>query len=569
MRPLKITMSAFESYAEKTEIDMSLLGKSGIYLITGSTGAGKTTIFDAITFALYGALSGERRNKNEVKSSYALDKTTCYVQMTFEYRGKKYTVYRRPKQQVEKTRKSGEAYMCGVTADAWLCEGEDESGKSLASKPDDVTEKIKNLLGIDIKQFRQIAMISQGDFQKLLDVDTKERSKILTDIFNMGNFDVFTQKIKEGYDRAKSEYNDRKTLVAEKLNSFSCSEKNPFGEKLEEYKNAVALPQWNELRELCGKCAKWEKESFAEADKSYKKLDKEYVTAASGLEAAQNKQKLLSKSEAMKIEFSKADILLKNALQNLEEKKPYEQKVRNLRALVVTHEGQLEEYDKREAVRAEIKSFEEKISEATMKIEKWSNNGSAAKIRLEAMKNQYADFKNSGVLYEKAVNSSDKYVVERDSIKKLLDDEKKYAVHFQKLENLKKVFVQVKKDYEKADSQRKQLEILFYDGQAGLLAANLHDGEPCLVCGSVTHPHIAKMPENVPDKKQLDEQKLIAEQRGNEYHKKSADVKSSADMLEKEYSELLAEAARLLGEIEFNDIEAVALKNISMLDKKL
>ena len=164
MRPEKLTISAFGPYADKTEIDFSRLGEGGLYLITGDTGAGKTTIFDAITFALYGQASGQVRDSAMFRSKYADTATETFVELEFSYQGKKYQIFRSPEYMAPKKRGTG---LTLRKAEAQLTYPDE---RQPVTKARDVTRAVEELLGLDYEQFTQIAMIAQGDFQKLCSV---------------------------------------------------------------------------------------------------------------------------------------------------------------------------------------------------------------------------------------------------------------------------------------------------------------------------------------------------------------------------------------------------------------
>ena len=170
MRPLKLVMSAFGPYAGRTELDLEQLGTGGLYLITGDTGAGKTTIFDAITFALYGEASGSSRETDMFRSKYADPDTPTEVELVFAYAGKEYTVKRSP--EYRRPKKRGEGFTL-AKADAQITYPDGR----VISKQKDVNRAVIDIMGIDRDQFTQIAMIAQGDFLKLLLASTEDRKK--------------------------------------------------------------------------------------------------------------------------------------------------------------------------------------------------------------------------------------------------------------------------------------------------------------------------------------------------------------------------------------------------------
>ena len=178
MRPINIKMSAFGPYADVTEIDASNLGEKGLYLITGDTGAGKTTIFDAICFVLFGEPSGRNREVSMFRSKYARPETPTEVEMLFSHAGKEYFVKRNP--EYMRPSKRGDKYTKQVAgAELHMPDGR------VITKVSDVNTAVEELLGFNKNQFSQMAMLAQGDFLKLLLADTKERMEIFRKLFNM------------------------------------------------------------------------------------------------------------------------------------------------------------------------------------------------------------------------------------------------------------------------------------------------------------------------------------------------------------------------------------------------
>lgn len=177
MRPLKLTLSAFGPYAAETVLELAKLGRGGLYLVTGDTGAGKTTLFDAITYALYDHSSGGVREGTMLRCKYADLKTPTFVELEFEVNGQRYTVRRNPEYQRPKNRGEG---MTTEKADATLTYSD---GRPPVTKAKDVTAAVQEIIGLDYSQFCQIAMIAQGQFTKLLNASTEERSRIFRKLF--------------------------------------------------------------------------------------------------------------------------------------------------------------------------------------------------------------------------------------------------------------------------------------------------------------------------------------------------------------------------------------------------
>ena len=189
MRPVKLTISAFGPYAGKTVLDLDKLGTSGLYLVTGDTGAGKTTIFDAITYALYGEASGDNREPSMFRSKYAETDIPTEVELVFSYAGKTYTVKRNPEYDRPKSRGEG---FTSQKAEAQLTYPDGR----IVTKQRDVDNAIQDIMGIDRTQFLQIAMIAQGDFLKLLLASTGERQNIFRQIFKTQLYQDLQEKLK-------------------------------------------------------------------------------------------------------------------------------------------------------------------------------------------------------------------------------------------------------------------------------------------------------------------------------------------------------------------------------------
>ncbi len=187
MKPLKLTMNAFGPYPGKIELDFTQLGHANIFLITGPTGSGKTTIFDAITFALYAHASGEARKTDTFKSQHALPEALCFVELTFQLHNKSYTVYRTPKQEVYSKRKKN---MIEAAQDVILTLPDNQILKGR-----EANDKLLDLLGLNCAQFRQIVMLAQGEFRRFLEASSKDKQDIFRQIFSTEIYDQFTRHL--------------------------------------------------------------------------------------------------------------------------------------------------------------------------------------------------------------------------------------------------------------------------------------------------------------------------------------------------------------------------------------
>ena len=192
MKPQKLVMSAFGPYADRTEIDFTLLPENGLFLITGDTGAGKTTVFDAITYALYGKASGSSRDASMFRSKYAAPETETYVEFTFLYKNSEYRVRRNPEYERPKARGTGMTVQKG-DAEMYFPDGH------IVTKMGNVTAAVEELTGLNKDQFSQIAMIAQGDFLRLLLAKTEDRSEIFRKIFRTNTYQELQRRLKRDF----------------------------------------------------------------------------------------------------------------------------------------------------------------------------------------------------------------------------------------------------------------------------------------------------------------------------------------------------------------------------------
>ncbi len=247
MRPLKLTMSAFGPYAQQTEIDFEKLGERGLYLITGDTGAGKTTIFDALIFALYGEASGNLRESSMFRSKYADMRTPTWVELTFLYRGNVYVVRRNPEYPRPKDRGEG---MTMQKADAVLTYPDGHA----VTKVKEVTAAVTELIGLNRSQFMHIAMIAQGDFQQLLMAKTEERGKIFREIFHTKPYLALQEQLKADAAKEKSAYEAGCVSIFQYMDNIYCEPEHHcrlLADQAKRNKSVEMLPEFiRELKDL-------------------------------------------------------------------------------------------------------------------------------------------------------------------------------------------------------------------------------------------------------------------------------------------------------------------------------
>jgi exonuclease SbcC len=490
MRPTKLTLQAFGPYAGKTVLDLTTLGDRGLYLITGDTGAGKTTLFDAITYALFGEASGNVREPKMLRSKYAPDTAETFVELDFAYNGQTYTVRRNEEYLRPKERGSGTTPV-GRGALLTCPDGR------VVTREKEVNRLVEDIIQLKKAQFVQIIMIAQGDFMHLLHADTKTRVEIFRKLFNTGNYLAFQETLKNGARERKAAVDklhremeiymkqvlsDEPFPAEEAIPAIArMMEKDRAREAAARQELAANSAQIDEINKLLGQMESLSKnkKELADARKQYEEKLPELqlllaekiarkAAAQSGKEAAT--AQLLSK-EAEKENCKKTLDSLKDAGINSErlanEQKELEKKLRELTAnsiLLKQKDGQY---------RA---TGEEKAGKETLLRER-KNTLEKIRLRLETLKNCHADAERLDALRQ----NMEEY---QKQLRELLAAQDEYR--------------QLGLAAETAENTYNRLNRHFLDAQAGILAQKLRAGEQCPVCGATEHPAPAKLSGNVP-----------------------------------------------------------------------
>lgn len=514
MRPLNLTLSAFGAYAGKTELDLRQLGERGLYLITGDTGAGKTTIFDAIAFALFGKPSGGKggRDVSMLRSKYASPETPTEVELTFSNGGKTYKIKRNPTYERTKLRGTGTTEK---KADAELLMPD---GKIIAGTKE-VDEKIRDILGVDKDQFCQIAMIAQGEFRELLLADTETRRKIFQKIFNTNLYSLFQKEVKEDFFAIGRE-------LKEAENSFK---QYAAGIVLPE---DTELPPENEFSEFLAGLLKadraqddaWEKE-LAEIGE---KLDTLTADAAKAAVDEENRSEL----RKAKLSLAEAEKTVSESGIALEKEKACEPELVKLAEALKALEDERKAYD-------ELMDTEKKAAAA----KKTADDAAARLSRLEESRGELREHlsrerEEYHALAASAENLA-KLQQEKNLLSQYLDDLRKYETALQTVAECKDAadaardaYTGARSEEEHLSAEAQELRRRFNDEQAGVLASSLRDGEPCPVCGALTHPHPAQCAPDAPDEKAVKdaEKKARAAQKNvNEASAASGSAKTACE----------------------------------------
>ena len=358
MRPLKLTLSAFGPYAGRTELQMEQLGSAGLYLISGDTGAGKTTLFDAITFALYGEASGSSREPGMFRSKYAGPETPTEVELIFSYGGKVYQIRRNP-EYLRPARRGGGQTLQRAEAELTLPDGR------LVTRVREVNQAVKEIIGLDHQQFSQIAMIAQGDFLKLLLADTRERQGIFRDIFHTGPYQVFQEKLKGEAGKLRTECDRARSSVAQYIQGIQCPEDSPLASRAEQARSGE-LPA-AEVQELFSELLQEDEEGRKALEAETGKLDRELEEVHALLAQAEERKKAeirLQEAEKSRKSVCEKLALAEQMVEEEEKKKPLREELSRKAAVL---QGELPRYEELEEQRKVCRQQEQEAEEAAGK----------------------------------------------------------------------------------------------------------------------------------------------------------------------------------------------------------
>lgn len=484
MKPLKLTMSAFGSYAGKNVIDFTGQ-QQGIFLITGDTGAGKTTIFDAVTYALYNQTSGGERNGNMMRSQYAQPETETYVELEFLYRGQTYRVRRNPDYKITKTLKNGKIREQKVPHSVELTLPD---GTVFPEKKNATDAKIIEILGLTADQFSQIVMIAQGDFLKLLYTKSDERKMIFSKLFRT---DIYW-KIQENLRRKSMEMDERiqendRAFEQEKsrIIPLSESEEIPLDELVERLRERLkdALKEQNlrraNVEELNKKITKYE-----EINKLFVSLEKIRQTGKE-LEARQ----VESKECRQQIENAlKADKVLVAEQQNLRQQQAVEQSIQAIAKMTETLANNQEMFETLKTQQQEAEAIQKREA-ADLQKKMLALEQSFPSY--EALQNARSEEQQAKKVWEDLGKTSEESFHKKEAgIAALKEQQKRQE---QVVEQTKKNWEQTSLSASESAKHYEHMYEAFLKEQAGILAENLSAGCPCPVCGSTVHPDPAKL----------------------------------------------------------------------------
>lgn len=538
MKPIKLVMNAFGPYPNEEVIDFSVLKDNNLFLISGPTGAGKTTIFDAMSFALFGVANGEQRNNDSLRSQFSKDEVLTQVTLEFMIKGIKYEINRIPNQ--IKPKRKGEGFTT-QNSDATLKIFNFDDVKVIVGVKN-VNDKINEVLGLDCEQFKQIMMIPQGEFRKLLVSDSVDREKILQKLFDTKRYKNIQDKLKSEEKLLKIEREDFIKSELESINRIKYDENNNGIKELLESKDKNVNKIINIVNQSNIEDKKKLKEKKIEIEKGDKDINDLVIIKTKLIEL----NKKINNKNTIKYEIEKLKGN-KEIIKMIKSKLSFSKKAKEIKPLKDNLENMVNKYNEKERViknnEIKIKNLEKTFIKTT---EEYGNQSSKESERsreslnkeIIEMKNladdvikidklindekKYKDINDNNIKREKEVVSNlittkesiirnKKLIKEIDSsidlieiTKQISENKKKIEIvndsidlknkinsYIYKSDESKKELNLSKERYELINNDFIKMKLIFHSNQAALLAKELGENQPCPVCGSTNHIRLA------------------------------------------------------------------------------
>ncbi len=518
MRPIKLCMSAFGPYAGKTILDLEKLGTRGLYLVTGDTGAGKTTIFDAITYALYGEASGDNREPSMFRSKYADPATPTEVELTFDYGGKQYTVKRNPEYERRKTRGDG---FTTQKAEATLTYPDGR----VVTRQRDVDSAVRDIMGINRSQFLQIAMIAQGDFLKLLLASTEERKKIFRQIFKTQRYQELQDRLKQEAGALQGQCVSAEDSIRQYIEGILCDENDVLSIEVKKAREGM-LPI-AEVVAVLRTLLEQDEQRLSAAEKSIAEAEQQLGEVNRRLGIIENREKAqqaLTEAKRGLAEETEKNEKLKIIFKEAAAKLPEKDRLSDEKAKT---EAEYPRYEALAALEKQIRKDEADLRTREKQLETGQRQYVQARDDFSVLQQEYASLENAGEGREKLNRQRDAEKDRQNKLRQLAIDFADFHKLQDALKNLQAAYLQAAEEAKKTNDEYEVKNRAFMDEQAGIMAETLEEGKPCPVCGSLMHPCLAHKSEKAPTEAQLKKAKNNAESARCEAEEKSAQCRET------------------------------------------
>lgn len=492
MRPLQLTMSAFGPYADTCTLNLDKLGTQGLYLITGNTGAGKTTIFDAITFALYGQTSGGIRENEMLRSKYAQNSTPTYVELHFSYNQELYTIRRSPEYIRQAKRGTGTTTQ---KAEVELT----LPNHKIITKIKEVNEAILEIIGLDINQFRQIAMIAQGDFLHLIYATTKERSEIFRRIFNTKPYQILQDKLKEQFSSLKKQFNLINSSIKQYIDTINLPQNAIY--TIEELQAKMPSEVQIYLKQLINEST----QQVTNLQRQLTLCEQNLLTNSQTLQEAKTQVQLRAqKQQIERYLLANEPNLAKLQAKYVQDHQIYDEQNPKLTVQIAKLNDELAKYSQLTQTKQLLAKNKQKLLTVEKNLIDSKQKSDNLAKKLIDFNEKLAFLSEAGANIERLKAEIDKLKQCQTQLQKLCND---VELHQKYSADYRRTHAQFKQYEEKYDCKQKQYttaNYAFLAEQAGFLAQDLAQNMPCPVCGSLTHPKPASLSTKAPTQAEVE-----------------------------------------------------------------
>ena len=490
MKPLRLILSAFGSYGGRECVDFEKM-KQGLFLITGDTGAGKTTIFDGITYALYGQTSGRRREGDMMRSQYASDMDETYVEFTFSELGKVYTVRRNPVW-LRRSRRKNKDGEYALTKESARVELTMPDGKAFPGKMKETDQKIVEIIGMDMNQFSQVSMISQGDFMKLLLADSKERKKIFSQIFPTEIYWLLQNRLSEQEKQMSVGLENIRRDCQRDIENVQCLPDSSYKEAWKE-KGAFSDVDNKPVLELL-EAMEQEAEQQEDALRASMTVVEKLLSAErEAQEKELRRKRLLEETKILENELPQIQDKVRAAGQVLEAVRARydtEWPKKQEQQLILNRE--MPEYDRLDQEEAALKQLAQMLQNSVAAAKRAEEKEAETKKLRERLERQQEVLKDSGIRLNQANQKLEECQGKMVLLTGLWNKKPLWEKFVSENEAAVKKAEESLSAYKEASRRHEQLYEQFIASQAGLMARQLVEGEPCPVCGSLHHPALSQ-----------------------------------------------------------------------------
>ena len=528
MRPEKLVISAFGPYAGQIDIDFNALGENGLYLISGNTGAGKSTIFDAIRFALYGD------DSTELRSKYAEDATPTFVELWFVLHGKEYQIRRNPKYLRPKTRGEG---FTEAKADGEMTFPDGRVVTGYAG----VTQAVTELTGLNGEQFSKIVMIAQGKFRELLVADTANRSKIFRDIFKTSSYDTIQRKVKNRFLEVYREYGKVNDSIKQYVQGIRLPEEDESYDRIREIMAQDMVTDTEEITGLLNALIEKETEHMTENTHEVEECQRLIQQLSDSLLNLKSLHELLSQLIQEKKRYDEYDILSRDINDAYEREMKRQPEREKLLVQIEKERTSVEKYKIYDDKLKEADECKENLVQLTKKYEEQSEIKEKLEKQAASLDESLKETESASLqLVELEAKEKDN-IRQLKSLNRILDMDKTYRKACEDYDKYAGVYVDKKKKEEAARGKYDVALKQFLDAQAGIMAETLRENPhmPCPVCGSTNHVKLAVCPDERPSEDDVDKLKKQWERASSEAVTASQEAGAANKAKEKEYQMLL------------------------------